>query len=105
MECRPSVSYIWDESLSSTTKTTPYEVVCRQHSRSSIALIKNLSSQGIEHEEDLPVEIQDSINEHADHPQGIAVDDRSESIFIMVNTVLNSFPVILCHIILLLEVN
>lgn len=54
-------------------------IVFGQHPRSSIALIENLSSQGIENEDDLPVEIQDSINEHADHPQGLAVDDRSES--------------------------
>lgn len=66
-------------SVSSTTKTTPYEVVFGQHPRSSIALIENLSSQGIENEEDLPIEIQNSINEHADHPQCLAVDDRSKS--------------------------
>lgn len=38
-----------------------------------------MSSQGIENEEDLSVEIKDSINEHAEHPQGLAVYDRSES--------------------------
>jgi hypothetical protein len=51
-------------SVSSTTKTTPYEIVFGQHPRSSIAMLEQLATQVIVNEEDLPIEILDTLFKH-----------------------------------------
>ena len=55
----PIVVYGMNTSVSSTTEKTPYEIVFRQHPRSSIAMFKQLAAQEIVNEEDLPIEILD----------------------------------------------
>jgi hypothetical protein len=44
--------------------STPYEIVFGQHPRSSIAMFKQLAIQGIVNEEDLPIEILDTLFKH-----------------------------------------
>jgi hypothetical protein len=50
-------------SVSSTTEKTPHEIVFRQHPRSSIAMFEQLAAQEMVNEEDLPIEILDTLDE------------------------------------------
>ena len=59
----PIVVYGMNTSGSSTTEKTPYEIVFRQHPRSSIAMFEQLAAQEIVNEEDLPIEILDTLDE------------------------------------------
>ena len=60
----PLFVYGMNTSVSSTTKTTPYEIVFGQHPRSSIAMFEQLATQWIVNEEDLPIEILDTLFKH-----------------------------------------
>jgi hypothetical protein len=51
-------------SVSSTTKTIPYEIVFGPHPRSSMPMLEQLATQGIVKEEDLPIEILDTLFKH-----------------------------------------
>jgi hypothetical protein len=46
-----------------TAKKTPYEIVFGQHPRSSIAMFEELATKEIVNEEDLPIEILDTLDE------------------------------------------
>ena len=60
----PLVVYGMNTSVSSTTKTTPYEIVFGPHPRSSMPMLEQLATQGIVKEEDLPIEILDTLFKH-----------------------------------------
>ena len=50
--------------VSSTTMTTPYEIVFEEHPRSSIAMLDQLAAKGMINEEVFPIEILDTLDEN-----------------------------------------
>ena len=59
----PIVVHGMNTSVSSTAKKTPYEIVFGQHPRSSIAMFEQLAAKEKVNEEDLPIEILDTLDE------------------------------------------
>ena len=60
----PLVVYGKNTTVSSTTKTTPYEIVFEQYPRSSIAMLEQLAAKGVVNEEVLPIEILETLDEN-----------------------------------------